>query len=345
MANMNQTTVANFIPEIWSDEVVATYKSNLVLANLVRNINHQGKKGDSIHIPNPNRSAASEKQAGLAVNGNVDTAGDIIVSIDQHFEWSMYIEDIAELQALSSMRKFYTDDAGYALAKTVDTKIVDALKSGNQAAVAATVNTTSGVEYRVDSTGNTTLTNWKTMGFPADTTAVAAGDTFTGSGVVGAGTGKYSIGNAALELSIAASGGDAIGWDKGILLGMEVLNDNDVPMNDRVMVLSASAYTELLGTDRFTEQAFIGNGNAIKTGNVGSIYGMDVYVSSNVGTGATEKALMFQKDALVLATQQSVRSQTQYQQDQLSDLFTADTVFGTKLVRPSSVVELTGTMS
>ena len=29
------TTAANFIPELWSDEVIAGYKKNLVLGNLV----------------------------------------------------------------------------------------------------------------------------------------------------------------------------------------------------------------------------------------------------------------------------------------------------------------------
>ncbi len=44
----NQQTVntaANFIPELWSDEVIAGYKKNLVLGNLVTRINHSGKKG------------------------------------------------------------------------------------------------------------------------------------------------------------------------------------------------------------------------------------------------------------------------------------------------------------
>ena len=34
------TTAANFIPELWSDEVIAGYKANLVLGNIVTNINH-----------------------------------------------------------------------------------------------------------------------------------------------------------------------------------------------------------------------------------------------------------------------------------------------------------------
>jgi len=45
------TSAANFIPEIWSDEIVAAYKKNLVMANMVKKMNCKGKKGDTVHIP------------------------------------------------------------------------------------------------------------------------------------------------------------------------------------------------------------------------------------------------------------------------------------------------------
>ncbi len=38
------TTADKFIPDIWSDEIVAAYKKNLVLANLVMKMNFKGKK-------------------------------------------------------------------------------------------------------------------------------------------------------------------------------------------------------------------------------------------------------------------------------------------------------------
>ena len=38
-ANMVTTAVANnFIPELWPDEVIRAYKSNLVVANLVSSV-------------------------------------------------------------------------------------------------------------------------------------------------------------------------------------------------------------------------------------------------------------------------------------------------------------------
>ena len=48
--HVTNTTAATFIPELWSDEIVAAYKSNLVLANLVNRMPMSGKKGDTLHI-------------------------------------------------------------------------------------------------------------------------------------------------------------------------------------------------------------------------------------------------------------------------------------------------------
>ena len=46
--SVTTTTAANFIPEIWSDEIVAAYKKNLVLANLVMKMNF--KDGIVVHL-------------------------------------------------------------------------------------------------------------------------------------------------------------------------------------------------------------------------------------------------------------------------------------------------------
>ena len=45
---------------------------------------------------------------------------------------------------------------------------------------------------------------------------------------------------------------------------------------------------------------------------------------------------MGQKDGMVLAEQMGVRTQTQYKQEYLGDLMTADTLYGVKTVRPES---------
>lgn len=121
--HVTNTTAATFIPELWSDEIVASYKNSLVFANVVNKMPMRGKKGDTIHIPKPTRGTASAKAASTQVTLQAATESEVVVTIDKHYEYSRLIEDITEVQALASLRKFYTDDAGYALAKQVDTDL------------------------------------------------------------------------------------------------------------------------------------------------------------------------------------------------------------------------------
>jgi len=289
----------NFIPELWSDEVIGAYKSNLVVANLVTKLSHKGKKGDSIHIPVPARGAASVKAANTQVTLSAATNTAITVTIDKHYEYSKLIEDIAEVQSLASMRKFYTDDAGYALAKQVDTDLV---------------------------------TLWE--GFQGGTVA----------GADAAAWEKAYIGSTGAALYTGNSSNAADITDAGIRAMILKLDNADVPMDNRVIVMPPIAANDLLGINRFTEQQFIGNGDAIRTGKIGAIYGVDVYISSNcptttTGDTATDRVgCLFHKDALVLAEQVGVRSQTQYKQEYLGDLFTSDTIYGVKELRDDAGV-------
>ena len=56
-----------FIRELWEDEIIAAYKSNLVLPNLSVVMNHNGSKGDTIHVPRPTRGTPSAKAANTEV--------------------------------------------------------------------------------------------------------------------------------------------------------------------------------------------------------------------------------------------------------------------------------------
>ena len=284
----------NFIPELWSDEVIGAYKSNLVVANLVTKLSHKGKKGDSIHIPVPARGAASVKAANTQVTLSAATNTAITVTIDKHYEYSKLIEDIAEVQSLASMRKFYTDDAGFALATQVDTDLVT-LWEGFQGGTVAGANAAAWEKAYIGSTGA-----------------------------------AFYTGNSSNAADIT---------DAGIRAMILKLDNANVPMDNRYIVMPPIAANDLLGINRFTEQQFIGNGEAIKTGKIGMIYGVDVYISSNCPTTTTADTAtdrvgcLFHKDALVLAEQVGVRSQTQYKQEYLGDLFTADTLYGVAELR------------
>jgi N4-gp56 family major capsid protein len=295
-AQVTTTTAATFIPEVWSDEIVAAYKKSLVMANLVKKMSFKGKKGDVVHVPAPTRGSASAKTANTQVNLIAATEGEILININQHFEYSRLIEDIVEAQALSSLRSFYTDDAGHALGRQVDTSLIQlgrGARSGN-----------------------------------------AANQAYTG-GIIGSTGVAYTSGS-----SNAAAIADA-----GIRRAIQLLDDQDVPMDGRSLVVPPVARNSMLGIARFTEQAFKGTGSTLMNGEFGDLYGVKVYVSTNCDTAAgnstTDRvALMFHRDALVLVEQIGVRAQTQYKQEYLGTLFTADTLYGVAEMRDTSTVPL-----
>ena len=120
-----QSDAADFIPQVWALETVAAYKKNLVLAQLVSLIPHVGKKGDTINIPFPARGTAGPKTQSTVIDvlAYADSTAKSVV-IDKHYHYARLLEDRAELAALPSIRRFFTDDAGYALAKQTDTDLV-----------------------------------------------------------------------------------------------------------------------------------------------------------------------------------------------------------------------------
>ena len=240
-------------------------------------------------------------------------------------------EDIAEMQALTSMRKFYTDDAGYALAKRVDQDLM-LLGAGFNAGTVATA---------------TALYETAVLGGDGSTAFSGSANTNTGNG-------------SALT-------------DAGIRRMIQTLEDQDVDGSKLVMVLPPVEANILRGTARFSEQAFVGDGNTIKTGKIADLYGVEVFTTTNcpwlhvnsvtgtqsvnfVGTTLTTSyvdefgitvdwatstptdtkyrvGMIFHKDAMAHAEQQGIRTQSQYKQEYLGTLVTSDTVYGVKELR------------
>ena len=123
-SSVNNTNHATFIPKLWSDEIIAEYEKSLVMKPLVKSLKMAGKKGDTINIPMPLRGSANQKVTETQVTLVADTSGNKAIVVDQHWEYSRLIEDITSVQALASMRKFYTQEAGYALASKVDSDLI-----------------------------------------------------------------------------------------------------------------------------------------------------------------------------------------------------------------------------
>ena len=291
--NVTTTTAATFIPEVWSDEIVAAYKKSLVAANLIKKMNFKGKKGDTVHIPAPTRGDASAKAASTQVTLIAATEGEKVISIDQHWEYSRLIEDIVEAQALTSLRQFYTDDAGYALGRKVDSTIIQLGRKANG----------------------------------------------------GNGTAAYNGAFSGADGTTAYTGTAGALTDAAIRRSIQRLDDNDVPMDGRFLIVPPSTRNTLMGIARFTEQAFVGEtgaSNTIRNGEIGNVYGIPVFVTTNAdaATDGDRICLLAHKDFAVLVEQMGVRTQTQYKQEWLANLFTADVLFGAEELRDCSAVAL-----
>jgi N4-gp56 family major capsid protein len=298
------TEAGTFIPELWSDEIRASYEKNLVLARLVKRLSMKGKKGDTMHIPAPTRGSANAKAENTAVTLQNATESEVTVVINKHYEYSRLIEDIVGVQALDSLRRFYTEDAGYALARQIDT---DLFALGKSLGDGDGTDWTHSASYFIDATTGLTL-------YAEDT--VTTSDVFT---------------------------------DAGFRALIQLMDDSDVPMDNRVFVVPPALRNAIMGIDRYVSSDFV-NGRGVQNGKIGELYGIDVYVTSNcpevesaVDNTAGDRliaAMLMHKDSLILAEQMGVRSQTQYKQEYLANLYTADTLYGVKAYRPDSAFVL-----
>lgn len=114
------TTGANFIPEIWANEVRAFLRANLVLADKIKMISFEGQKGDTIHIPDVSALTTYAKAANTEVTLQSPTESKFSLNIDKHRESSFLIEDMLAIQASYDLRSEYTGSAGYAVAERLD---------------------------------------------------------------------------------------------------------------------------------------------------------------------------------------------------------------------------------
>lgn len=322
----------DFVPQLWSDEILATFKQNLIIGGLVSRMNHNGKKGDSIVIPSPVRGSASSKAALTGVTLQNNSEASVSVLIDKHKEYSRLIEDIVDVQALASLRRFYTDDAGYAIATRVDRDLAllfHYLNAGNTTPAAANLFETA----VIGSDGSTAF-----------------------SGGSGGGNGAALTDAGVRKMMQTLDDNDVPMSERAFV----------IPPVEKKNLLGIPRYTE----QAFVGES--GSGSSIRNGLVGNLYGVPVYVTTNcpvihVETTTTNTQLvnfstaaltasttdeygltvdftsktdtrwrvgaLLHRSALVFIEQLSPRVQVQYKQEYLADLLTTDTIYGVGRLR------------
>jgi hypothetical protein len=145
------------------------------------------------------------------------------------------------------------------------------------------------------------------------------------------------------------------------LTAIQYLDEADAPAGDRSLVIAPSQSSALLGIDKFVRADAVGylaKMSPIVTGylesgsfqpqNVkgyfGQIYGIGIYLSTNVPTTGTSPVsthnLLFHKDAFIAAIQKGVRIQSDYNIRSLATEVVADVLYGVLELRDTFAVKL-----
>ena len=127
----NTTTTGDvFIPEVWSAEVLRATEKALVMAPKVKRYDTLVQKmGDTIHIPNLSNLTANDKLASTQVTLQAPTETESTIAIDQHKEASFLVEDLLKVQSNYDLMGEYTNKAGYAIAKSIDSDLLSLYSS------------------------------------------------------------------------------------------------------------------------------------------------------------------------------------------------------------------------
>ena len=149
--------------------------------------------------------------------------------------------------------------------------------------------------------------------------------------------------------------------DPNLLTAIQYLDDADAPSGERFLVIKPAQMKALLGIDKFVRADAVGYLAAmspIVTGHLqaggfdptqvkgyfGQIYGISVYISTNVATTGTSPVstynLLFHKDAFVLVSQQDIRFQQDYNIRSLANEVVADTIYGVAEFRDAFAVKV-----
>lgn len=125
----SDTELAVFIPEIWAQAVRASFKKNLVMANVGTDYSSLVTAGgDTVNIPSVADVAdAATKAPHVPVSYTDATEDSIALALTSHKYASAMVEDMGVVQANSDLLSMYSDSIGYKLALGFEVEVEAAL--------------------------------------------------------------------------------------------------------------------------------------------------------------------------------------------------------------------------
>ena len=274
------TTGAEYIPELWHDEILKAREKSLVMVKHCMSVRPEGlKHGDTINIPRLSNETALDKTSESAITYSSNTEGKVTININKYKYVGKLIEDIVEVQSKYELFSNFRDKIAYALRDAVDTDIL---------ALTQTVSQSSGT--------------W------------AAGSLYK----------------------------------PALLTAIRMLDANNVPQEDRYLVVDAFGREDLLSIDDFVRYDAGGQSpTALKDGEIGEVYGLKVLYSNNLMTPTATSAvgMVFHKEAFAIALQKDVSLKTEYSVDYIGTKMVGYEIYGVTIARSDHVVLVRYTQS
>lgn len=129
------------IPAVWGEKINDFFRANLVAANFFTNRSEELMDGGNIlYTPNITEMSASSKSNATPVTLASPTETSVTLTVDQWYECSFAIEDreAAQVKRSYAVQETYARNAGFAVAKKLDTALVTLFSGFSQTVGAST---------------------------------------------------------------------------------------------------------------------------------------------------------------------------------------------------------------
>lgn len=128
-------------------------------------------------------------------------------------------------------------------------------------------------------------------------------------------------------------------------LARKLLNRADVPKADRWAIIHPDAESDLLGNSNFINADKYGSDVPLLTGEIGSLLGFRIVVSTSVKTTAGKyQNLFMHRSACAFAMQTAPRISAVEMEKRFGNLVKGFTLYGTKLIQPAALVVIQRTV-
>jgi hypothetical protein len=124
--------------------------------------------------------------------------------------------------------------------------------------------------------------------------------------------------------------------DANVLAAIKLLDDADVPQDDRYFIMSPAEKVSKLALDRWSNALYIGtSAYPTRSGMLGDMYGLNLAVTTNLVKPAAGQAnnAIFHRDALALVVQRTPKTHVFYDIDFFSWKLASEVIYGHQEMR------------